>query len=237
MVGEFEGRLHSLRSAALWAALHGLALAITLCAGSLALAQGVTIPHVFANGEVADATQVNDNFSAIADALGVTAPNSFANSGIIGMNEVNANFESLKLAVDTFTTDFAAATAATETAAENTCNQTGGTWDAGTSTCTNTYHCFVGGYCSRAAQLWDPNDTVFLDAAYTNRYDGHSPIAGAALAAGCASDGGALWDAGVALLPSVPGPGDFCEPRDDNAGCRFAVIPFTASFLTAVCGQ
>jgi hypothetical protein len=157
------------------------------------------------------------------------------------MDEVNANFESLKLAVDAFTTDFAAATAATETAAENTCNQAGGTWDAGTSTCTNTYHCFVGGYCSRAAQLWDPNE-VLLVARYTNRYDGHSPFAGAALAAGCASNGGALWMAGVSALTNSAGTGHAdgnsgCEPGEGTPGCSSGTIPFRTVFLTAVCGQ
>ena len=167
----------------MWASLHGLALAITLCSGSLALAQGVTIPHEFTNGEVADATQVNDNFSALADALGVTAPNSFANSGIIGMNEVNANFQSLKLAVDTFITDFAAATAATETAAENTCNQVGGTWDAGASTCIPAaapYNCFIGGFCSGAAIRFPPATN-----GYTNVYDGHTQTTEPASGAGC----------------------------------------------------
>ena len=217
-----EGRFHSLRSAALWASLHGLALAITLCSGSLALAQGVTIPHEFTNGEVADATQVNDNFSALADALGVTAPNSFANSGIIGMNEVNANFQSLKLAVDTFTTDFAAATAATETAAENTCNQVGGTWDAGTSTCTPAYNCFLGGFCSRIAEHFPPSEWAFDDGIKNNVYVGHTVTSEPALGAGCYSLGEppcagcatplSAWDRGVqaARYPNFhlnPGPG------------------------------
>ena len=194
-----EGRFHSLRSAALWASLHGLALAITLCSGSLALAQGVTIPHEFTNGEVADATQVNDNFSALADALGVTAPNSFANSGIIGMDEVNANFQSLKLAVDTFTTDLAAATAATETAAENTCNQVGGTWDAGTSTCTPAaapYNCFIGGFCSQAAIDFPPDIN-----GYTNVYDGHTQTTEPAIGAGCSvAPGNDQWYVGKNLV-------------------------------------
>ena len=194
-----EGRFHSLRSAALWASLHGLALAITLCSGSLALAQGVTIPHEFTNGEVADATQVNDNFSALADALGVTAPNSFANSGIIGMDEVNANFQSLKLAVDTFTTDLAAATAATETAAENTCNQVGGTWDAGTSTCTAPYNCFIGGFCAEASRWLSPATN-----GYTNVYDGHTPTTEPAIGAGCTDNysSGHLWSDGAAFFYS-----------------------------------
>ena len=212
-----EGRFHSLRSAALWASLHGLALAITLCSGSLALAQGVTIPHEFTNGEVADATQVNDNFSALADALGVTAPNSFANSGIIGMNEVNANFQSLKLAVDTFTTDFAAATAATETAAENTCNQVGGTWDAGTSTCTPAsapYNCFVGGFCSQAAYDFRP-----ANFGYTNVYDGHTQTTEPALGAGCnASPGSDQWLDGFRYVIE-PGPG-----AETNASLNMAEL-------------
>ena len=73
--------------------------------------------YTFINGEVADAGEVNQNFSALTDALDVTVPNSFANSGIADANEINSNFDTLKTAVDTFTNDLAAATSATETAA------------------------------------------------------------------------------------------------------------------------
>ena len=95
-----------------------MVLASFVGAADLAEAQ-VTIPNTFTNGEVADAGEVNANFSALADALDVTVPNSFANSGIADANQVNSNFEALKTAVDTFTNDLAAATSATETAFNN----------------------------------------------------------------------------------------------------------------------
>ena len=79
----------------------------------------VTIPNTFTNGEVADAAEVNANFSALANALDVTVPSSFANSGIADANQVNSNFDVLKTAVDTFTNDLAAATSATDTAFTN----------------------------------------------------------------------------------------------------------------------
>ena len=104
--------------------------------------------YTFINGEPANADQVNQNFSALADALDVTVPNSFANSGIADAGEVNANFEALRTAVDTFTNDLAAATAATETAFNNgvasvditsdnqaVCEDANGNWDAGVGTC------------------------------------------------------------------------------------------------------
>ena len=119
----------------------------------------------FVNGEVAEAAEVNANFSALADPLDVTVPHSFANSGIADANEVNSNFTALKTAVDLFTNDLAAATGATDTAFSNgysqgvvsvdittdnaeaeavaaaaagsaACTQAGGSWDGSTSTCT-----------------------------------------------------------------------------------------------------
>jgi hypothetical protein len=133
------------------AALGLLVLASFVGAADLAEAQ-VTIPNTFTNGEVADAAEVNANFSALANALDVTVPNSFANSGIADANQVNSNFTALKTAVDTFTNDLAAATSATETAFTNgsvqgaasvdittdnaaVCTTAGGTYDAGTDSC------------------------------------------------------------------------------------------------------
>jgi hypothetical protein len=160
-----------------------MVLASFVGAADLAEAQ-VTIPNTFTNGEVADAAEVNANFSALANALDVTVPSSFANSGIADANQVNSNFDVLKTAVDTFTNDLAAATSATDTAFTNgsiqgaasvdittdnaaaeaaagsaACTQAGGTWDAGTSTCTPAaapYNCFIGGFCSQAAIDFPP---------------------------------------------------------------------------------
>ena len=119
--------------------------------------------YTFNNGEVADADQVNQNFSVLSDALDVTMPNSFANSGIADANEVNSNFEALRTAVEQFTTNAAVAAAATDAAFnsgiasvdittdnaaayasgvasvdittdnQGVCESAGGTWDGGSS--------------------------------------------------------------------------------------------------------
>ena len=189
-----------------------MVLASFVGAADLAEAQGVTIPNTFTNGEVADAAEVNANFSALANALDVTVPSSFANSGIADANQVNSNFDVLKTAVDTFTNDLAAATTATElaftlgsiqgvasvdittdnaaaeavaaaAAGSAACTQAGGTWDAGTSTCTPAaapYNCFIGGFCSWAAIDFPP--ATF---GYTNVYVGHTDGTPEAFAAGC----------------------------------------------------
>ncbi len=168
-----------------------------LGAADIGQAQGVTVPNTFVNGEVADADEVNANFTAITDALDVTVPNSFANSGIADANEVNTNFDALKTAVDTFTNDLAAATSATETAAQNGCTQGGGTWDAGTSTCTpaSSYNCFVGRFCAQAAIEFPP-----ATYGYTNVYDGDTQGTEPALGAGCNTAIGQVnWLGGASL--------------------------------------
>jgi len=106
----------------------------------VAEAQGVTVPHTFTNGEVADATQVNDNF------------------------------DGLKTTVDTFTTDLAAATSATYATFDNgssqgvasvdittdnraagsaACTQTEGTRGTIASICGAAYDCLTSGFCSQ----------------------------------------------------------------------------------------
>ena len=208
-----------------------LLLVLLLSAASSAQAQ-VTIPHEFTNGEVAEAAEVNANFTALADALDVTVPNSFANSGIADANQVNSNFEALKTAVDTFTNDLAAATSATETAFNNgsvqgvasvdittdnaaaeavagsaACTQAGGTWDAGTSTCTaaSNYNCFIGGFCSQGAIDWPPAQW-----GYTNLYDGHTQGSEPALGAGCnAQPGSDSWYVGSSVIDTGQGLFDY----------------------------
>ena len=200
-----------------------LLFVLLVSAASSAQAQ-VTIPNTFTNGEVADAAEVNANFSALANALDVTVPSSFANSGIADANQVNSNFDVLKTAVDTFTNDLAAATSATDTAFANgsvqgaasvdittdnaaaeaaagsaACTQAGGTWDAGTSTCTPAaapYNCFIGGFCSQAAIDFPPANW-----GYTNVYEGHTQTTEPALGAGCRNPvGDSDWNYGFILL-------------------------------------
>jgi len=167
-----------------------MVLASFVGAADLAEAQ-VTIPNTFTNGEVADAAEVNANFSALADALDVTVPNSFANSGIADANQVNSNFDVLKTAVDTFTNDLAAATSATETAFSNgsaqgvasvdittdnaaiaaaaaqaACVEANGTWDSGTCTASSSADsCSAAAWCGYLAAQY-PDDLPF----YTNNY-------------------------------------------------------------------
>ena len=182
-----------------------LLIALLLSAASSAQAQ-VTIPNTFTNGEVADAAEVNANFSALANALDVTVPSSFANSGIADANQVNSNFDVLKTAVDTFTNDLAAATSATETAFSNgsaqgvasvdittdnaaVCTTAGGTYDAGTDSCS-------------------------VDIT-TDNAAAEAVAAAAAGSAACTQAGG-TWDAGTSTCTPAAAPyncfiGGFCS--------------------------
>ena len=129
--------------------------------------------YEFINGEVADAGEVNQNFTALATALDVTVPNSFANSGIADANQVNSNFDVLRAAVEQFTTDAAAATAATDTAFNNgvasvdvsandhqVCETAGGSWidpmDGSPAFCLPAdVHANYQSVCHAAGGIWD----------------------------------------------------------------------------------
>ncbi|MBB85429.1 MAG: hypothetical protein CL931_16595, partial [Deltaproteobacteria bacterium] len=91
-------------------------------------------------------------------------------------------------------TDNAAAEAAAAAAAGSAaCTQAGGTWDAGTSTCTPAYNCFVGGFCAQVADYFPPG--LISD---SNTYRGHHQSVDPALAAGCMTypGPGTAWDGG-----------------------------------------
>ena len=201
-----------------------MVLASFVGAADLAEAQ-VTIPNTFTNGEVADAAEVNANFSALANALDVTVPSSFANSGIADANQVNSNFDVLKTAVDTFTNDLTAATSATDTAFTNgsiqgvasvdittdnaaaeavaaaaagsaACTQVGGTWDAGASTCIPA----AAPYNCFIGGFCSQAAIDFPPATngYTNVYDGHTQTTEPASGAGCNVIPKAdVWEEGV----------------------------------------
>ena len=157
----------------------------------VANAQTVSVPNTFSNGSLAEADAMNANFEAVrtgvnlaltsADVTGLTQ---FTNGTTADADEVNANFTAVVDGVNT-----ALSNRATD------CAGAGGTWDAGTSTCTaaSSYNCFVGGFCAQAAIDFPP-----AEFGYSNVYQGDTQGAGAALAAGCnVSLGSVVWSEGV----------------------------------------
>jgi len=106
--------------------------------------------------------------------------------------------------------------AAFEDGEEAGCVAGGGTWAAGTSTCTaaSNYNCFLGGFCARVALTFPPGPD-----GYTNVFDGDTQGAGAALAAGCDGGPGAfLWEDGlVSATHQIAAEGLLC--CDTDLGC------------------
>ena len=164
----------------------------------LANAQPVTVPNTLSNGSVAEADAMNENFEAVrtgvnlaltsADVTGLTQ---FTNGTTADADEVNANFTAVVDGVNT-----ALANRATD------CAGAGGTWNAGTSTCTaaSSYNCFVAGFCAQAAITYPP--ATF---GYTNVYDGHTPFLQPALGAGCNSPpGSSFWEDAAQYFNSQP---------------------------------
>ncbi len=180
----------------------GAALGLLLALGyaPVAEAQTVSVPNTLTNGSLAEADAMNENFEAVrtgvnlaltsADVTGLTQ---FTNGTTADADEVNANFTAVVDGVNT-----ALANRATD------CAGAGGTWNAGTSTCTpaSSYNCFVGGFCAQVAIYFPP-----AISGYTNVYDGDTWGAGAALEAGCnEAPGNQQWGDGefYAPLPSNP---------------------------------
>ncbi len=158
----------------------GAALGLLLALGyaPVAEAQTVSVPNTLTNGSVAEADAMNANFEAVrtgvnlaltsADVTGLTQ---FTNGTTADADEVNANFTAVVDGVNT-----ALANRATD------CAGAGGTWEAGTSTCTpaSSYNCYVGGFCARLAFAFPP-----ATYGYTNVYEGHTRFSEPALGAGC----------------------------------------------------
>ena len=160
----------------------------------------VTVPHTFANGSVADADAMNANFTAVENGVNaalstgsVTVPYTFANGTTANADEVNANFTAVVDGVNTALAN-----------READCVAAGGTWNAGTSTCTpapaaSSYNCFVGGFCAQAAIDVPPGDF-----GYTNLYEGHTQGTEPALGAGCnVLPGSDLWGEGSFVLSTA----------------------------------
>ena len=169
----------------------GLGLLLALAYAPVANAQTVSVPNTLSNGSVAEADAMNANFEAVrtgvnlaltsADVTGLTQ---FTNGTTADADEVNANFTAVVDGVNT-----ALANRATD------CAGAGGTWNAGTSTCTagSNYSCFIGGFCAQAAIDFPPATN-----GYTNVYEGAFSNEGAALVAGCntATPAGRAWGLG-----------------------------------------
>ena len=156
-----------------------LGLLLALGFAPVAEAQTVSVPNTLTNGSVAEAPAMNENFDAVLNGVNaalttgsVSVPNTFTNGTTADADQVNANFTALETGVNT-----ALANRATD------CAGAGGTWDAGTSTCTPAaapYNCFVGGFCARSAIDYPP-----ATHGYTNVYQGHTKSTEPALGAGC----------------------------------------------------
>jgi hypothetical protein len=167
----------------------------------VANAQTVSVPNTLSNGSLAEADAMNANFEAVrtgvnlaltsADVTGLTQ---FTNGTPANADEVNANFTAVVDGVNT-----ALANRATD------CAGAGGTWEAGTSTCTaapvSSYNCFIGGFCSQAAIDYDP--AVY---GYNNDYDGHTQTTEPASGAGCnpIPPDNSLWAFGEDMYDANP---------------------------------
>jgi len=164
-----------------------LAFAYTQTAESQGIFSGVLF--AFTNGSVAEAGAMNENFAAVEVGVNaalttgsVSVPNTFTDGTTADAEQVNANFTAVVDGVNTALAN-----------RENDCVGTGGTWDAGTSTCTPSYNCFIGAFCAAAALEYPP-----AQFGYINLYDGHTQTTEPALGAGCnGSSGSLLWDHGA----------------------------------------
>ena len=164
-----------------------LLLALLLSVTSSAQAQ-VTIPNTFTDGTPALASEVNANFQALASAVNTsdcaTAADVVCNPALSCPAAPACDTAAIYIqgltdggnGVDITTDNAAAEAVAAAAAGSAACAQAGGTWDAGTSTCTAAYDCFVAGFCSKAAADYPPGTW-----SYTNVYDGHTAGSGPAL--------------------------------------------------------
>ena len=192
-------------------------LALIVGGANFAEAQTVSVPNTLTTGSVADADAMNDNFAELEFGLNaalttgsVAVPNIFTNGTTADADEVNANFTALETGVNIALDNRAAD-----------CAGAGGTWDAGTSTCTpaaDPYNCLFGGFCSQAAIDFPP-----ADYGYTNVYDGHTQTTEPALGAGCGfGPTGSRWTQGTVqwgVVNSIPG------------------FPYTLNYLIILCAS
>jgi hypothetical protein len=173
--------------------LHVRAVRAGSCSPSAPLAEQVAATDVVVSGLE---TAVGLNQTAIQTLEESVSSNA---SEILSAQTTAANAQTT--AANAQTTADAAQTTADAAAGSAACTQAGGTWDAGTSTCTPAaapYNCFIGGFCSQAAIDFPP--ATF---GYTNVFDGHTQTTEPALGAGCnASPGSNDWSVGAFPLSS-----------------------------------
>ncbi len=163
-------------------------------------AQTVSVPNTLTNGSVAEADAMNENFEAVRTGVNLALTTTsvgplpqFTNGTTADADEVNANFTAVVDGVNT-----ALANRATD------CAGAGGTWDAGTSTCTAAYNCFIGGFCSRVAEDICPE--LPLACGPSNAYDGHTKDTEPALGGACNIHPGAFdWNDGRVFLEYLGG--------------------------------
>ena len=120
----------------------------TFGAADLAEAQGITGPHTFTNREVADATQVNDNFDGLKTPVDTFATDLAASATSATFAAFHNGSSQGVASVDITTDNTAAGSAA--------CTQTEGKRDAKTHVCAAAYDCLTSGICSQGAMTFPP---------------------------------------------------------------------------------
>jgi hypothetical protein len=173
------------------------------------VANAQTVPNIFTDGTPALASEVNENFQALASAVNAsdcaTAADVVCNTSCPAAPACDTlgSFNQGAASVD-ITTDNAAFLQQ-QLPALCAAIQGGGTWNAETSTCTpasaaSSYNCFIGGFCAQAAIFFPP-----AQYGYANVYLGHTQSAEPALGAGCNTfTGSQSWASGANSGGSTP---------------------------------
>ena len=191
-------------------------LLLALAYAPVAEAQ-VSVPNIFTDGTPALASEVNENFQALASAVNAsdcaTAADVVCNTSCPAcdtLGSYNQGFAAGGNGVDITSDNAAVCTTAGGTydagadscsvdittdnaaiaavAGHVACTQAGGTWEAGTSTCTPAAPAFSSYNCFVGGFCAQAAiDFPPGDFGYTNVYEGHTPGTEPALSAGCNS--------------------------------------------------
>ena len=191
----------------------------------IAEAQTVSVPNTFADGSVADADAMNANFVAVSNGLNAALTTTsvgpliqFTNGTTANADEVNANFSALVDGVNT-----ALSNRATD------CAGAGGTWSAGTSTCTpaaGPSQCVEGEACccpsphEAESADWD-NLAGEARTPETCEASGHCQYAALGCGSGvCCPENGMVTEATCAA-GHIPSDGTACVGVIENCGWYF----------------